>query len=199
MTVTLKKASVYAQALIEAASKSAPSSTRTISVYTTEKPSAIVEQATTELFKSVDESLALFEAGYALRATIGEANAKLGVDQMLTKVALLDKKISTLQAIKDTGAYGSIDEIDASLDARIDHMRANLGKSERGFGRGDDSVSVSLVKSGTDAASVLDDKLATFKRERDRCKDEITAINFSTRIEIPAEVETALRAQKLID
>ncbi len=203
MQVTLKKAAELSRAALAAAKAIEPKSTVTISAYSTTEVEAVVEEGRSAFNAALARSLALVNAGFEIRALIGNINAAVGVDALLTKVASIDETIARITAAsgvtadKYSGETGTDSDDMEALKRRVEQSRRDITDAEnRRYGSRDE---IKIVVLGTAQKQELVDEIGKLKRLRAAHKDELTAINFGTKIDLPGSVVDTLRAEKLID
>lgn len=199
MIVTLKKAAELSRAALAASKATDAKSSVSVSPFSSDDVSDIVRDGRASFDVSLNRALALIEVGYGLRHQIGEANSHAGVDNLLNRVAAVDEKIARITALTNVvETYDTAPSDDMSaLKRRVEQARKDvLDAEQRRFG-GEKVIKIDLlspaIKSG------YTDTIAALKRERSGLKDELTAINFNTKITISEEAVAVLRAEKLID
>lgn len=180
MTVTLRKAYSYSQALINAAQKLSLSATFEVSVYD-EEIGATIDRETKALAARVVLVDALFVAGYALRERIGALHNSTGINSLLTKKAHLDaleKSLSKLQGAErhDVRATG----------LKVISARKRLDES----GYSSDTVTASMASD--DLVIGVEARLREIRREKVRIKDSLEAINHTSHLALTADEERLL-------
>lgn len=90
MEVTLRKAHSLAEAMRSAAAKINTPTTVDVSIYDEVEISGLLTDARSELTTSLEEAEALTAEAFSIRAMIGAANAKSGIDALLTEKAAID-------------------------------------------------------------------------------------------------------------
>jgi hypothetical protein len=207
MQVTLKKAAELSRAALAAAKAIEPKGTISLSVYSTAEVADVLKQGRDEFDAALARSVALVDAGFAIRDAISTANSAAGVDKLLTKVAAIDEIVARITAAiggetgklfsrGDSGDGSDSDDLSA-LGRRVEQARKDITDSEsRRFGVRDE-VKINVL--GTEQKKTLGDEIGAYKRKRSGLKDELTAINFGTKITISDAVADVLRVEKLID
>jgi hypothetical protein len=195
MDVTLKRAADLARAALEAANDIRIEPQVSISIHTADTAAA-AERAR----RAFDEGLSRFEAlvtaHYVIRALIGAANARTGLDDLLTRRArldALDRKLAGLaeKARADRDAAGEL----AIAEAHAASLRQRLAAGHDVFGG--EHVSLSVVDAAR--AERLAARRATIRRERSELADAVAGINLSTRVALDAATVATLREARIVD
>jgi hypothetical protein len=202
--VTLKKAAELSRAALAASKAIEPKSVISMSVYSLADPAVVLASGRADFEIALERSIKLIDAAFAIRGAIGSANAEAGVDTLLTKLAAIDEIVgryttatSDATAAKLGGDSGADSDDLEALQRRVQQARKDSTETEtRRFGLRDD---VKIAVLGTNEKAVLADKIGEYKRKRAGHKDDLTAINFSTKITLSGSVVDTLRAEKLID
>lgn len=204
MQVTLKKAAELSRAAIAASKAVEIKSVVSASAFSTDTLDLIVDEGRTAFNDALDRALGLATVGFNIRAAIGTANATAGVDMLLTKVALIDEQIARINAASGStdmfGVGDSIDTNDMSAATRkVEQLRKDVvdAESRRSPYANRDELTINLLAAEQKLA--LTDMVAALKRQRSALKDELTGINFNTKITLSDDAVQALRDEKLID
>lgn len=202
MNITLRKASQFSKALIEAGRKTTVNRHVSVSVYEAtevEKPAQVlVELAQESANEKLTQALQFITGGYELRGQIAKANAEAGINLLLTEQANLsahETLLSTVCGIE----YSYDDSVEPQYaDAKLAALVA-LNKKR------DASVSIVqptdhlLVRVITDEIKdPLKDAVAAIRRRKAEITDELTYRNASTRVDVSEFVEGLLKGLKLI-
>lgn len=201
MQVTLKKAAELSRAAINASKTIEFKKAFSISAFISMDDfdiGQIVGTGQLALTDAVSRSLALVDAGYEIRALIGDANAKAGVSGLLTKTAAIDETIQRLTLIvTETGSAVACDDL-FDVKLRFHKMRTDTtAQTETPRFGATDRLTVSAISEAA-KLNYLND-MAVLRRKRSAIKDELTAINFITKVTIPDHIVEVLRAEKVID
>ncbi|AFU88142.1 hypothetical protein CcrColossus_gp272 [Caulobacter phage CcrColossus] len=197
MNITLRKASQFSKALIEAGRKTTINRLISVSVYedSVEKPAqALVELAQEAAREKLTQALHMITGGYELRGQIAKANADVGINLLLTEQANLsahEALISTVCGIE----YTYDDSVEPQYaDAKLTTLKKK--RETETVMHHDDHLNVRVI---TDEIKVpLKDSIAVIRRRKAEIADELTYLNASTRIEVSENVQSLLKALKLI-
>lgn len=200
MNITLRKASQFSKALIEAGRKTAINRLITVSVFddaAVDKPAlalALVELAQEAASEKLTQALNLITGGYELRGQIAKANADVGINLLLTEQANLsahETLLSTVCAIE----YTYDDAVEPQYaDAKLTALKKK--RESDSIVHHDDHLNVRVVTDEIKAP--LKDSVAVIRRRKAEIADELTYLNASTRIEVSESVQGLLKALKLI-
>ncbi len=204
MQVTLKKAAELSRAALAAAKAVEPKANASLSVFSLADVSEVVETGRKDFTASLDRSIALVNVSYEIRDLIGTANSAAGVDKLLTKVAAIDEVVARITAALPGadklfgGESGSDSDDMEALKRRVEQARKDITDAEtRRYGGGREDVKIAVL--GSEQKKSLTDLVGSYKRKRAALKDELTAINFGTKITLPERLVETLRDEKLID
>ncbi len=201
MNTTLKKAAELSRLALSTAKAITPEKTVSVTAFTISPVADVVDAARTKFETDQDRIFALLDAAYAIRESIGRANAAAEIDGKLTRIALIDAKIERMGKGAKSDELGIMLEEGVSSDsmaelvARVDQAKEDLKDAEtRRYGRSDIVINVL----GTVEKAVQDDVLADLRRERSALKDEIAAANFTTMVVLSEETVNTLTHERLI-
>lgn len=196
MEVTLKKASVYAEKLLAAAAALKGTNSLSISIRDTRDASTLFAREREAWINDIEATLVMEEAAYQLRGLIGSLNAETGVDALLTQVARINRQISTLNSVLVVDDYSAIDPEETDLDEYVRSTRETMTAESLRYGG--DKITVPFLSRGSGHYQTLFERLQGLKRDKDDLSDQITALNFSTRLRVPDPVVDALRTAGII-
>ncbi len=115
-------------------------------------------------------------------------------------MALIDEQIARIIAFTTVvESYDSTSSDDMSaLKRRVEQARRDIADTEqRRYGGGDKAISIVILDSALKTRYA--ETVSALKRQRSGVKDEITALNFSTKVSLSDRAVSVLRAEKLID
>lgn len=198
MNITLRKASQFSKALIEAGRKTTINRHVAVSVFddaTVDKPAlALVELAQEAASEKLTQATQQITGGYELRAQIAKANADAGINLLLTEQANLsahETLLSTVCAIE----YTYDDSVEPQYaDAKLAALKKK--RESDSIVQHDDHLIVRVITD--DIKAPLKDTIATIRRRKAEIADELTYLNASTRIEVSPFVQGLLKSLKLI-
>lgn len=200
MEVTLKKAAMWSQMLIDAAKSTDLNPLRSLSIFAEEVPSEMVEREQGDLKLELEKAMALTDAGYLVRTLIAKANTATPISDLLAQVAAIDKKLTILSSLSSAAgsSYGAVQDTGKALDNRVAFIRAERAVPTATASRNSDTITVSLATSDSEFVSAIDKDIAAFKRARNSIKDRLTELNFTTKVTIPEDVTKLMQDNGLI-
>lgn len=189
MDISLRRAAALSRALLETAKQIEIKTTETISVFEPDpvsKRAALLEK----LNASVQRASALISAAYDLREQIGSANARNGVNSLLTLRAVLEAKEKFTRAIAEAEPQTAA----SLLTGQIENIKARSASAASYYGH--DEVVAPVV----DASMKADyqDMLQNIRRDKTDIADRLAELNATTKITLNEDVEDVLRREKLI-
>lgn len=195
MNITLKKAADLARAAGEAAEKIKIEPTLRHSIHA-EMPD--VAAAATKIEGAVANYLSLVEAKFTLRGLIGEANAKSGIDALLTEREMVDAQIKRLGALVESfdEAIGNNNTPPVAL-AEAASIKDRLGKGERGFGYHESHVTMSIVTE--QHVATITKRLGVLKRRRADITDKVAGLNLNTTVSLAPSTILVLKTAGIIE
>jgi hypothetical protein len=200
MKITLRKADAIAKAALDAARRVPLESTVSVSAYSTETVSAVAETARDTLRSNLKVSTDLLEAAYQIRAVIGEANRRVGIDDALTEKAQLDAREKVLSGLATTAVVGRRGTTTTATDFAVaekqrEALQARL-KSDHYSGYGDESVTVRVLDDSL--TGEVQTALADIRKQKIAISDRLLELNMSTKVSLDASVVETLTKQGLI-
>ncbi|USN14738.1 hypothetical protein PAPPERLAPAPP_03690 [Brevundimonas phage vB_BpoS-Papperlapapp] len=197
MQVNLRKANALAKSLQDEALKQSAEHAVAFSIYDTAPDFAgKVDAAAQAMRTALEDALALTEAAYAVRALMGKAFHTSGINDVLTRKALLDRKEKLLtQVFAYAPAASASDEV-VLAPRRFEALLAQheAAKTAGVRAAAADSVSVRVPRSAYDG---LEDALRDIRREKAEIADELLGLNAGHRITLPEAVVTLVERFKL--
>ncbi len=199
--LTLRKADALAKATLDAARKVPLEAVVTVSVYSPESVESVADTARATLRENLAVSTSLLEAAYQIRALIGEANRKAGIDAALTQKAELDAREKVLSALVPAATAGRRsaaalgDSNVAVLEKRREALLARVS-SDTYQGYGEDSVSVRVVDDAL--TTEVQAQLNAIRKEKIEISDRLLELNTSTRVSLDDATVETLTKQNLL-
>ena len=132
----------------------------------------------------------LLDVAYELRMLVGRANATSGINDLLTRAALLDKKISYLTAMVDNQPT----EVIEVLVGKLEKIRSGATDVRR-YGY-DDTVDTGLYS--TVQLVSFNDTLRLLKKEKQSINDKVLELNVRTEIELTKAASELLNKEQLL-
>ena len=176
-TINLRKANALQSEIRKAISSSGVSDTVSITEYTTDIAGG-VEKAMDDFAIDVTRKVALNTALFNIRKSVAQANANMGISDILADVELIDATMAVYSNIATKQVAKTLDEI----NARIEKMKTTPTNESRIYGDRYNTVETSVVEQSTiDAAKA---KVKELKREKQTLQDKLLTLNVNTVIDI---------------
>lgn len=173
VTITLKKASVLAGAL---AGKSVPvAAVVMVSLYGETPSTDAVGKAQREFKDATFKQLSILDAVQAIRSLIGKANEG-DINKLIGDRVVLKKQIEFLSTI-------TIRKEATDVNAFTKRLASLASAPAPSYGKVLEHISYEL-----ETASTVEPLLSDAKRMLIKVEDELTSLNFSTKIELPTNV-----------
>ena len=181
MQVNLRKAAKLSAALLAAAK--APASTVEIGLYSDQDLAALYDEKNIAFEAELDAANKLVDAAFTIRQMIGEANAGSGISAKLAQRAAAERKLTLLP---DSAPKQKPDFAALKLE------RESNRDEERTFSLyGDKDMSV-VVEEAVSARRRL------LVKQVSDLTDELTQLNYETKIFLPDDVVALLTRQGLV-
>ncbi|USN14042.1 hypothetical protein KABACHOK_02060 [Brevundimonas phage vB_BpoS-Kabachok] len=197
MQVNLRKANALAKSLQDEALKQTAEHAVAFSIYdTTPDFAGKVDAAGQAMRTTLEDALALTEAAYAVRALMGKAFHTSGINDVLTRKALLDRKEKLLsQVFMHAPAATASDDV-ALAPRRFEALLAQHEAAKTAGVRvtAAETFSVRVPRSAYDG---LEDALRDIRREKAEITDELLGLNTGHRITLPETVVALIERFKL--
>ena len=175
--INLRKANAVQSEIRKAISSSGVSDTVSITEYTTDIAGG-VEKAMDDFAIDVTRKVALNTALFNIRKSVAQANANMGISDILADVELIDATMAVYSNIATKQVAKTLDEI----NARIEKMKTTPTNESRIYGDRYNTVETSVVEQSTiDAAKA---KVKELKREKQTLQDKLLTLNVTTVINI---------------
>ncbi len=190
-TINLRKANALQSEIRKAISSSAVSDTVSVTEYTTDIAGG-VEKAMADFATDVTRKVALNTALFNIRKSVAQANASVGISDILADVELIDAKMAVYSNVATKTVAKTLNEI----NARIEKMKTTPTNENRIYGDRYNTVETSVVEQSTiDAAKA---KVKELKREKQTLQDKLLALNVNTTIIISDVDEMVLKLEGIL-
>lgn len=197
MEVNLRKANALSKALLEAAKKLPLARTVSVSIYDENPSKASVDLAAEKLVENARDARALIADAFAIRADIGDANAKSGINDLLTEKARLDAEERILVAVVEPANDHTFDAATAPeyADAKLASLKKNAESEAARYGVTEELL---VRVATTDVTSPMKDELLAIRRRKTAIADELLALNTTTKVVLRSGTVALLNRFKLI-
>ena len=190
-TINLRKANAIQSEIRKAISSSAVSDTVSVTEYTTDIAGG-VEKAMADFATDVTRKVALNTALFNIRKSVAQANASVGISDILADVELIDAKMAVYSNVATKTVAKSLNEI----NSRIEKMKTTPTNESRIYGDRYNTVETSVVEQSTiDGAKFIVKQL---KREKQTLQDKLLALNVNTVIDIDTVDEMVLKLEGIL-
>ncbi len=206
MQVSLKKAFEYEQAAFAAAGKISLTGAINVSIYGRLPVSNLLEEASSASKQNASDIIDLVSAGNHLHRLRSDINAQVGINSLLTQQAGLKNLEGHLNSIinkltpTSTSRRGFSEAVIITdpFEAveRIADAKRKKDNESTYSGVIPESVTVSVFDKNSlrEYIDMLDD----VRYKIQDIKDQLTALNLNSRVEVPQEVADTLRKHKII-
>ena len=190
-TINLRKANAVQSEIRKAISSSGVSDTVNITEYTSDVAGGL-EKAMADFATDVTRKVALNTALFNIRKSVAQANASVGISDILADVELIDAKMAVYSNVSTKTVAKSLNEI----NARIEKMKTTPTSEHRIYGDRYSTVETSVVEQSTiDGAKFIVKQL---KREKQTLQDKLLALNVNTTINISDVDEMVLKLEGIL-
>lgn len=190
MKITLKKAAELAREALDKANKTNVSNTLSISIYGKTSAVDAIARAQGVMDESISNIGDLIDAAFTIRQAIGDQNAGLGINTLMTKraqVEALEKRLAAI--VGDTSVYyDDVIDIDA-VEAKISALKNRQDSYS-------ESVAVRLLDGIQKDA--LTERLAALKRQKSDIRDTLAGINLTNHITLDERTVETLRRNLIV-
>lgn len=192
MEINLRKANAIQSEIRKAISASTAKDSISVSEYTS-NVGEVVEKAMDQFATDVTRKVALTTALYNIRKSVGDANATVGINNILAEVQSIDAIMAIYTNVASKDVSKSLDEINARLE-KLKAAPADV--SSRVYGERYNNVDTSVVEQSTiDAAK---QKVKELKRQRQALQDKMLTLNVNTLITINSVDEMVLKVEGIV-
>jgi hypothetical protein len=186
MKVTLRKANAIQVAIQDQIKEIKIESTIDLNEF--QSVSEILGKAREEALLKVKRTKDLLKAQYALREEIGRVNAISGVNEKLSELAFMDKKIAQLKVWSESPKSEEVEVIKGKLE-KIRHRKEAAYYHE-------DSV-----KTGVFTDKDIEEfkkEILDIKKMKNKINDEVLELNVRTEVTLKDSIVDILRTENLI-
>ena len=176
-TINLRKANAVQSEIRKAIASGGVSDTVSVTEYTTDIAGG-VEKAMDDFAIDVTRKVALNTALFNIRKSVAQANANMGISDILADVELIDATMAVYSNIATKQVAKTLDEI----NARIEKMKTTPTNESRIYGDRYNTVETSVVEQST--IDVAKAKVKELKREKQTLQDKLLTLNVTTVINI---------------
>jgi hypothetical protein len=188
MKLNLRKSSALQESLKQFITQNMPTSDVRINQY--EDVNSQLQKAET-LFTEQTNSFFLFsDILYEIRKKVSTANQISGINDILTNVALIDKKIQFLSRLINSGEMISSEV----LTGKLEKLKTRDESSY--YSDSNDNVITSIISS--EKMLEFTETLKFLKKEKQSLQDKLLELNISNYIELSDEIVSILQKESLI-
>ena len=191
MNITLRKASALQNAIQEALRGIEVQLTVKINEF--ESAEEVLDQARDLALKNDQRRDDLLQALYDIRALVGEANARSGINQLLARAAYVDKRVVSLAAFLQAEA---VQDSMAVVEGKLDKIKNDKGETRSRIYGYNDTVATGVLS--RDQVTGFRKQQQELKKEKQRINDEILELNVRTEITLSDSVRSLLEAEGLL-
>jgi uncharacterized protein YdcH (DUF465 family) len=194
MEINLRKANAVQAEIRRAINTAVANDTVSVTEFT-QNIDQTIQQATAEFQKEVARKVALTNALFNIRKSVGQANATAGINDILANVQGIDAVMAVYSNVATKSAGKSLDEITARVD-KIKNAPADASVRASIYGDRYNSVDTSVVTCETIADAKA--KVKELKRQRQNLQDKLLALNVNTMVTVSGEDEEVLKAEGIL-
>lgn len=192
MQINLRKANALQSEIRKAISSSGVSDTVSVTEYTGDIAGALniaMDAFATDVTRKVALNTALFN----IRKSVAQANAYVGISDILADVQTIDAVMAVYSGVATKAVAKSVEEI----TARVEKLKtAPTDSSSRIYGDRFSTVDTSVVEQST--IDVAKAKVKELKREKQTLQDKLLTLNVNTTITISATDEMVLKVEGIV-
>jgi len=148
-----------------------------ISIGKYETPDTVLAEATDKLTATIAKKFDLIDVYYSIRQKVGAASASVGISDLLTDLAKIERQTAFLKQLASTTVFTP--KIEA-IEKALTDLREK--KADSVYHRPADSISVSLLTK--EEVEGYAKAINTARKEKNRISDKILHLNVSTEIEL---------------
>lgn len=190
-TINLRKANAIQSEIRKAIASGGVSDTVSVTEYTSDVAGGL-EKAMADFATDVTRKVALNTALFNIRKSVAQANASVGISDILADVELIDAKMAVYSNVATKTVAKSLNEI----NARIEKMKTTATNESRIYGDRYNTVETSVVEQSTiDGAKMIVKQL---KREKQTLQDKLLALNVNTTVTISDVDEMVLKLEGIL-
>jgi uncharacterized protein YdcH (DUF465 family) len=194
MEINLRKANAI-QAEIRRAINAADAKDTVSVTEFTQDIAKVVNDATADFGREVARKVALTNALFNIRKSVGQANATAGINDVLATVQGIDAVMAIYSNVASKAAGKTLEEINARVE-KIKNTPADASARASIYGDRYNSVDTSVVtcEAITDAKA----KVKDLKRQRQNLQDKLLTLNVNTLVTVTAEDEAVLKTEGIL-
>ena len=193
-TINLRKANALQSEIRKAISSTGVSDTATITEYSKDIAGSL-EKAMADYATDVTRKVALNTALFNIRKSVAQANAKVGISDILADIELIDAKMAVYSNISTKEAARSLTEISNRIE-KIKAVPPDGSRAAAIYGDRYNTVETSVVEQGTiDGAKQIVKQL---KREKQALQDKLLTLNVNTTINISEVDAMVLKVEGIL-
>ena len=192
MEINLRKANAVQAEIRRAINSAEAKDTVSVTEFTQDVGVAVV-MATGEFDKEVIRKVALTNALFNIRKSVGQANATAGINDILATVQGIDAVMAIYSNVANKSAGKTLDEINARIE-KIKNAPADSARSIYGDRYNTVETSVVTCEAIADAKA----KVKDLKRQRQNLQDKLLALNVNTMVTVSADDEAVLKAEGIL-
>lgn len=190
-TVNLRKANAIQGEIRKAISSSGVSDTISVTEYTSNIGDTL-EKATSAFVTDVTRKVALNTALFNIRKSVAQANANMGISDILADIELIDATMAVYSNVANKQVAKTLSEI----NARVEKLKVTPTSESRIYGDRYNSVDTSVVdQNSIDHAKQMVKQL---KREKQALQDKLLGLNVNTVINIELVDEMVLKMEGIL-
>ena len=187
VSITLRKANAIQQSILDTI-RGIPLESN-VSINEFEQPAQKITEASNKLIASIFVVSQLYQALYSIRLLVGEANAKNGIDSLLTNIAHTEKDIQLNTQVSNFQARTNLDVIKGKLE-KIKTTESTSVYSRSG------EVSTGVMEDADIAKFKL--SINALKKYKQQMQDKVLELNIKTEIELPSDIVAILENADLL-
>ena len=193
-TINLRKANAIQSEIRKVIAFKNVSDTVNITEYTVSIVDTL-EKAIEQYGNDVARKVALNIALFNIRKSVAQANAKVGISDILADIELIDAKMAVYSNISTKEAARSLTEISNRIE-KIKAVPPDASRAAVIYGDRYNTVETSVVEQGTiDGAKQIVKQL---KREKQALQDKLLTLNVNTTINIDSVDEMLLKVEGIL-
>ena len=191
MNITLRKAAALQNAIQEALRGIEVQLTVKINEF--ESSEKVLDLARNVALTNDQRRDDLLKAFYDIRAQVGEANVRVGINQRLARAAYVDKRVAGLAAFLQSDA---VQDSMVVIQGKIDKIKnENIDSRSRIYGYSDTVTTGVLSQEQVAGVRKQQQEL---KKEKQRLNDEILELNVRSEITLSDSTRTVLETEGLL-
>ena len=194
MEINLRKANAVQAEIRRAINTAVANDTVSVTEFT-QNIDQTIQQATAEFQKEVARKVALTNALFNIRKSVGQANATAGINDILANVQGIDAVMAVYSNVATKSAGKTLDEINARVE-KLKNVTAEASARASIYGDRYNSVDTSVVTCEAIADAKV--KVKYLKRQRQNLQDKLLALNVNTMVTVSGDDEEVLKAEGIL-